>query len=254
MTVGRVSNLNYIAAAGRVNSPAMRPQAQNVPPLAPTGRTAQGTNALFFNLDGDSAELSRRAIGLSTLDPNQRPVGPGIITNYPFNLPSPFFDRGEIGFGTPIVPVGTNLPPGVPQAGTPAGGPQGALMPEIPGSGMLEELEPQGACTTCQNRRYVDQSDDASVSFQTPTKINPSMAAAAVASHEQEHVRNEQARAQREGRDIINQSVTLHYDFCPECGRNYVSGGTTRTTSVSRSDSDDTMDDEMTPDGEMSED
>jgi len=63
------------------------------------------------------------------------------------------------------------------------------------------------------------------------------MAAAAVASHENEHVRNEQAKAHRDDREIISQTVTLTYDCCPECGRNYVSGGTTRTTSVSKSDS-----------------
>ena len=102
--------------------------------------------------------------------------------------------------------------------------------------GLLEALEPAGACYTCQNRRYVDKSDDASVSFQTPTSINPGMAAAAVASHEQEHVRNEQARAHREDRQIVSQSVSLTYDTCPECGRHYVSGGTTRTTSVGKSD------------------
>jgi hypothetical protein len=65
------------------------------------------------------------------------------------------------------------------------------------------------------------------------------MAAAAVASHEQEHVRNEQARAHREDREIINQSVTLTYDTCPECGKQFVSGGTTRTTSISRGDEED---------------
>jgi len=110
----------------------------------------------------------------------------------------------------------------------------------------LEALEAQGVCHTCENRRYVDQSNDASVSFQTPTKISPSMAGAAVAAHEQEHVRNEQANALREDREIVNQSVTLHYDTCPECGKTYVSGGTTRTTSISKSDSDDSPEPEST--------
>jgi len=123
-----------------------------------------------------------------------------------------------------------------------------SLYEQISGSGLLDALEPQGACYTCQNRKYVDQSDDASVSFQTPTNINPSMAGAVVASHEQEHVRNEQARAHRDDREIVNQTVTLTYDFCPECGRNYVSGGTTRTTSVSKSDSGNMDFDEASPD------
>ena len=105
-------------------------------------------------------------------------------------------------------------------------------------SGLLEALETQGVCHTCENRKYVDKSDDASVSFQTPTNISPNMAAAAVVSHENEHVRNEQARAHRDGREIVNQTVTLTYDCCPECGKNYVSGGTTKSTSVKKSESD----------------
>jgi hypothetical protein len=78
------------------------------------------------------------------------------------------------------------------------------------------------------------------------------MAAAAVAAHEQEHVRNEQAKAYREDREIVSQTVTLTYDDCPECGRHYVSGGTTRTTSISRTDSEDENigGDFISPDGE----
>ena len=48
--------------------------------------------------------------------------------------------------------------------------------------------------------------------------------------HEQEHVVREQAKAQREDRKVVNQSVTLHTDICPECGDVFISGGTTRTT------------------------
>ena len=48
--------------------------------------------------------------------------------------------------------------------------------------------------------------------------------------HEQEHVVREQAKAQREDRKVVSQSVTIHTDICPECGDVYVSGGTTRTT------------------------
>ena len=55
-------------------------------------------------------------------------------------------------------------------------------------------------------------------------------AAAVVRGHEQEHVVREQAKAEREDRKVVSQSVTLHNSICPECGRTYVSGGTTRTT------------------------
>ena len=105
-------------------------------------------------------------------------------------------------------------------------------------SEFLEAMKSQGVCHTCENRKYVDRSDDASVSFQTPTNISPNMAAAAVAAHENEHVRNEQSKAHRDGREIVNQTVTLTYDCCPECGKHYVSGGMTKTTSVSKSESD----------------
>ena len=40
----------------------------------------------------------------------------------------------------------------------------------------------------------------------------------------------EQAKAEREDRRVVQQSVTLHTDICPECGDVYISGGTTRTT------------------------
>ena len=68
------------------------------------------------------------------------------------------------------------------------------------------------------------------MSYKTPTTIAPEQAATAVRSHEQEHVVREQSKAQREGREVVSQSVTMHTAICPECGRTYISGGTTRTT------------------------
>ena len=91
-------------------------------------------------------------------------------------------------------------------------------------------------CKTCASRKYVDVSDDSSVSFQSPTHIPPGQAAASVASHESEHVTNEQARAEQEGREIVSQTVTLKTSICPECGRVYVSGGETRTVSRQKSE------------------
>jgi hypothetical protein len=79
------------------------------------------------------------------------------------------------------------------------------------------------------SRTYKDQSSDPSVSFQTPTHVSPDMAAGAVAGHEQEHVRHEQAKAESSGRKVIFQSVTIQSSICPECGRSYVSGGKTTT-------------------------
>ena len=87
----------------------------------------------------------------------------------------------------------------------------------------------EGRCQTCEERKYQDGSDDSSVSFQTPTHIDADAAPAAVRGHELEHVAHEQAKAQKEGRKVVSQTVTMHTDICPECGRVYVSGGTTRT-------------------------
>jgi len=219
MDVGRISNMNYMMALGRVNSPAEGYNARtNVPRVSPSNQTMRmpvyGSNALFFSSDGDFAEISNRAMSMSLLTPNARDVLPAM--------------PGMRGMADEHAPMLTE-------------------------SGLLEALESQGVCFTCENRRYVDQSDDASVSFQTPTKISPNMAAAAVASHEQEHVRNEQARAHRDNREIISQSVTLTYDTCPECGKQFVSGGTTRTTSRSRGDDDEGFEDVLEGDEEGSE-
>lgn len=85
-------------------------------------------------------------------------------------------------------------------------------------------------CETCANRQYQDGSDDPSVSFQSPTHISPEAAAGAVRKHEYEHVNNEQARAEKEDREVVSQSVRLKTDICPECGKVYVAGGTTTTT------------------------
>jgi len=101
--------------------------------------------------------------------------------------------------------------------------------------GVKDALAPR-ECQTCKNRKYVDQSDDPSVSFQAPTNISPGQSASAVMSHEREHVVNEQARAEKEGREVVSQTVTLQMSTCPECGRMYVSGGTTRTVTVAKKD------------------
>jgi len=90
-------------------------------------------------------------------------------------------------------------------------------------------IEGPQQCETCKNRKYVDQSDDPSVSFQSPAHINPGQAAARVMSHEREHVSNEQEKARRDDRKVISQTVTLTTSICPECGRMYISGGVTRT-------------------------
>ena len=113
--------------------------------------------------------------------------------------------------------------------------PDGTL-PQIGGNNeqgiKLKNAYDRNECQTCKNRRYQDQSDDPGVSMQTPTKLSPTQAAVAVRSHEGEHVTREQAKAERDGRKVVSQSVTYHGAFCPECGKFYIAGGTTRTVTA----------------------
>ncbi len=98
----------------------------------------------------------------------------------------------------------------------------------------VREAFKEGECQTCKERKYQDGSDDPGVSYQTPTRISPERAASAVRSHEMEHVTRESAKAQRENRKVVSQSVMIHTAICPECGKVYVSGGTTRTTTAAK--------------------
>lgn len=83
-------------------------------------------------------------------------------------------------------------------------------------------------CETCKNRKYQDGSDEM-VSFKSATHISPQRAASAVRSHEQEHVSNAYKKAAKNNGKVVSASVSIHTSVCPECGRNYVSGGTTST-------------------------
>ncbi len=99
------------------------------------------------------------------------------------------------------------------------------------------EVMEDAQCETCKERRYQDGSDDPGVSFKTAAHIDPDLAAARVRGHEQEHVSREQADAAQKGRRVVDQSVTYHNNICPECGRVYISGGTTRTTTAAAAQS-----------------
>lgn len=88
-------------------------------------------------------------------------------------------------------------------------------------------------CSTCSSRTYVDGSDDAGVSFKSPTHVSPEASFQAVASHEQEHVTRERAKADANEATVVRQSVQIFTSVCPECGRRYASGGVTKTTTMS---------------------
>lgn len=85
-------------------------------------------------------------------------------------------------------------------------------------------------CQTCKNRKYVDGSNEADVSFKSPTHISPENAASMVMSHEQMHVSNARQEGSKENADLVSASVRLKTEVCPECGKAYVSGGETLTT------------------------
>ncbi len=94
------------------------------------------------------------------------------------------------------------------------------------------EVTEDAKCQTCEKRKYKDGSDDPGVSFKNAQRVDPRLAQAAVRGHEMEHVVRERAKAEREGRKVVSQSVTYHTGICPECGKFYVSGGTTRTVTA----------------------
>ena len=84
-------------------------------------------------------------------------------------------------------------------------------------------------CRTCKQRKYQDGSDEGNVSFKTAQHISPQAAGAAVRAHEGEHVSNAYKKAATDGGKVLQASVAIHTAVCPECGRVYVSGGTTTT-------------------------
>lgn len=83
-------------------------------------------------------------------------------------------------------------------------------------------------CETCSNRKYQDGSDE-NVSFKTAQHISPESAASRVRAHEQEHVNNAYTKAAKNNGKVLSANVAIHTAICPECGRSYVSGGTTTT-------------------------
>lgn len=84
-------------------------------------------------------------------------------------------------------------------------------------------------CQTCKERKYQDGSNE-NVSFKAAAHISPNAAGAAVRTHEGEHVANAYDKASQNNGKVISASVSIHTAVCPECGRTYVSGGTTNTT------------------------
>ena len=71
-------------------------------------------------------------------------------------------------------------------------------------------------CQTCKNRK-------------SAAHISPQAAAGRVRAHEGEHVSNAYDKAAQKNGTVVYASVSIHTSVCPECGKTYVSGGTTNT-------------------------
>ncbi len=97
--------------------------------------------------------------------------------------------------------------------------------------GQIRGLKKSGKieCATCAGRMYQDGSDE-NVSFKAAAHVSPEAAGAAVRSHEGEHVSNAYKKAFMNNGKVMRASVSIHMAVCPECGRSYVSGGTTSTS------------------------
>ena len=93
---------------------------------------------------------------------------------------------------------------------------------------LLGKKSSPAECETCKNRKYQDGSDEM-VSFKSAAHISPEASASTVRAHEQEHVSNAYRKAAKGGGKVISANVSLQRAICPECGRSYVSGGTTST-------------------------
>jgi hypothetical protein len=93
----------------------------------------------------------------------------------------------------------------------------------------VTDEEREQECKACKERKYQDASDEM-VSMKSATPISPEAAASAVRGHEQEHVSNAYKKAAQNNGKVVSAAVSIHMGICPECGRSYVSGGTTHTT------------------------
>lgn len=94
----------------------------------------------------------------------------------------------------------------------------------------VDKTDPNYKCQTCANRKYQDGSNEHDVSFKNAAKVAPQAAASAVRSHEQQHVKNAYEKAAQNNGKVVSATVAIHTSICPECGKAYVSGGTTKTS------------------------
>lgn len=140
------------------------------------------------------------------------------------------YQAGVSGFvmsGTGVLGAGSGLSPQT--GGSVAGGSAIGAADSSDGAVKPGYKSTPAECQTCKERKYVDGSDE-NVSFKSAAHISPEAAGSRVRAHEGEHVSNAYSKAAQNGGTVVNASVSIHTAICPECGRTYVSGGTTNTT------------------------
>lgn len=100
---------------------------------------------------------------------------------------------------------------------------------EYKDSNKRSEKTSKTECQTCKERKYQDESNEGNVSFKSASHISPELAGTKVRAHENEHVSNAYKKASQRDGKVLQASVSIHTAVCPECGRTYISGGTTHT-------------------------
>ena len=151
----------------------------------------------------------------------------------PYNAYTASAGNGASSMGRPdgAMPLSGNVGAAVVRPADASGVPGTASVSGATGGDVKAGAAQAAECATCASRTYQDVSTDAGVSFKSPGKIDPSVSAATVMAHEQEHVSLAQSRAEEKGGRIIA-SVSLKTAICPECGRVYVAGGEARITTI----------------------
>ncbi len=84
-------------------------------------------------------------------------------------------------------------------------------------------------CQTCRERKY--RCGDGS-----PESVSASTSSAQVMSHEKRHLVEQKASADRKEMEVVNTSIRIEYNKCPECGRMYASDGEATTTMRTKPD------------------
>ncbi len=236
------AGLNTLENAGN----AVRPETPNDPEVAWIQRPGGGEDVLPWNAGAmagpaageDGAEAVTLLPGQRPGDPYTSEIDPDAEPAYAVLLPGQ--EEAEDAPYTVRLPGQTEEDG--PWAALPGqGADEGQAADEADRPGVLEtetqsarEVMEEEECQTCKRRKYQDGSDDIGVSFQSPTHIDPDMASTMVRGHENEHVVRDRAKAAQEDRKVVSQSVTYHTAICPECGRVYTAGGTTRTVTANQ--------------------